>query len=432
MLSIAPPVIFQELLGASVNIIDTIMVGRAMGVAQVAAVGLANQILFLFFLMIFGLISGASIFIGQYFGKNDINSIHKVMGIGLVFNLLVAVIFFLPSFFVPHLLIGIYSRDPVVIALGSEFLRIVSFSFFFIAIVFTRNAAMRSMRQTRIPMIITSIALILNAIFNYLAIFVFDLGLTGVAAGTTAARFIELVIQEFVIRFYKLPIKANFKEYLSFDLSFLRRFFGVSIFVIFNEMGWALGTSAYNVAYGLVGTEAQGAVQISMAMTHLFQVFGSSIAISTGIIISNTLGASQNELATRYARKCIIFGIGISMFMGALLVIFTNPIVAFYQVEPHVERYISNILIVAAVVMFVRTTNFTTIVGILRSGGDTKFGMYTDIGGVYLVGLPLAFLGAYLGLPIYLVFLMASGEEAAKFFFGVKRVYSNKWANTIV
>ena len=429
---IAPPVILQEVLSAAVNILDTIMIGRAMGVEEVAAVGLANQIFFLFILMVFGLVSSSMVFNGQYFGKGDIPSIHKVMGIGFVFNLLTALIFFVPAFFFPHVLIGIYSSDPVVIAFGAEYLRIVSFSYFFVAITFTRNAAMRSMRQTKIPMVITSVALGLNFGFNYLAIFVLETGLWGVAAGTLLARGIELVVQEGFIRYYRLPVKATLKGYFNIDKVFVKGFFAVSIFIIFNEVLWAFGNSIYHIAYGIVGTEAQGSIQISMAMVQLFQVFGNSIAISTSIIISNTLGASENKLAIAYSRKCIYFAAVASITMGGFLVAFSGPIVGFYNVEPHIRGYITNIILVAAATMVVRTINFTTVVGILRSGGDTKFCFYLETATVYLIGLPMAFLGAFMGMPIHIIFLMSQTEEVVKFFIALKRTLGNGWANTIV
>ncbi|MCL1998470.1 MAG: MATE family efflux transporter [Turicibacter sp.] len=432
LFSIAPPIALQEVLNASVNMVDTLMIGRALGVSQVAAVGLANQITFLYILMIFGIISASGVFSGQFFGKGDIGSIHKIMGIGFMGAGLTALLFFGAAFFFPRQIISIYSQDLEVIEMSASFLRIVAVSYFIMAITFTRNAALRSMRLTKFPMITTAIALSTNVVLNFFAIFVLELGITGVAMGTVISRAVELAAQEFFIRRYKLEVKASIRQYFDFDLLFLRKFLKVGVFIIFNEVTWAVGVSLYNVAYGIVGTEAQGAVQISMAMTNLFQVFGNSLAISAGIIVSNTLGERKPKLAIKYAHWCIICGVAISLIMGGLFVVFSPILAGFYNFSPQVEQTIIYTMMISAAMIVFRTCNFIMIVGILRSGGDTRWCFCVEMITVYAIGVPLAFLGARMGLPVYLVFLLAMSDEVIKSIIAFWRILSKKWVQTLV
>ncbi|MCL2016466.1 MAG: MATE family efflux transporter [Defluviitaleaceae bacterium] len=432
LLTVAPPVAMQEVLNASVFMVDTLMIGRAMGVSQVAAVGLANQITFLYMLMVFGIISASGVFSGQFFGKGDIVSIHKIMGIGFLGTGFTAFIFFVAGFFFPTQLISIYSQDPEVIEMGANFLQIISVAYLISAITITRNAAMRSMRQTKFPMVSTAIALLANVTMNYFAIFVFDFGLTGVAVGTVISRILEIIAQEFFIRHYKIAIIAPIKKYFDFDIAFLKNFLKIGAFIIFNEVTWAVGTSIYNIAYGIVGTDAQGSIQISWAMVNIFQVFGNSLAVSTGILVSNKLGEKKSELAEKYAHWSIIGGITICIIMGGLLIAFSPFLASFYNLEPQVENDVINLLRIAAATMLFRTSNFIMIVGILRSGGDTKWCFWLEIMTVYLVGVPLGFLGAFLGLPVYWVFSLVMLDEIVKSIFALRRVLSKIWVKTIV
>jgi len=433
LLFLAPPVIFQEVINALVNILDTVMIGRAMGIHEVTAVSLATQVFFLYVLIFWGVVGGCNVFIGQYYGKGETANIHKTVGLGLTCSLIISVMFFIPSFFVPEILIGIFSQDPIVIDLGGRFLRVVSLSFFFVPITFTRIGAMRSTGQTRIPMVTTCVALISNFIFNYILIFIFSAPLEVVAFGTVAARFIELALQQYLIKRYRLVIDAKLKDYFSFDWAFVKGFFKVSIFIMLGLTTWSVGISTYNIAYGFAGTNAQGAVRIANSMLQLFQVFSNSLAMVSAIIMSNTLGSGNRELAIRYSRKCLFASVAIGTAMAIVLIVFAPFIIGFFGAEANVEVYIQRILWVGAVGMILKAANFTNTIGILRSGGDTKFTFILDVVAVWLVTIPLIFIGAiHFSLPIYFLVLLAHSEDVVKFFAATWRVFSNKWAKTLV
>src|SRR4029453_17562637 len=119
MLTLAVPVAFQQLITASLNMIDVLMVGQ-LGEAAVAALGLANQIFFLLILFIFGVTSGMSIFTAQYWGKGDAESIRKVLGICLLVAVSVAALFSLGATLIPETLMSFYTEDSEVIQLASS------------------------------------------------------------------------------------------------------------------------------------------------------------------------------------------------------------------------------------------------------------------------------------------------------------------------
>lgn len=430
---LTPPIILQESLSALVNISSTIMIGRAMGLTQVTAVGISNQIFMAYALGIAGIVSGCSVFIGQYYGKGDKESIFKIMGIGFAFIMPVAAFIVGMAVFAPQIVLGIFTREPEIIEQGSQFIRIASISYLLFAVIFLRNGAMRAMRQTRIPMITSSVALLLVLIFNYIFIFLLNAPLYIIAMGTVMARCIELLLQEFFIRKYHIPIRTSLAKYFNFTFEDVKKFFRISFFIFLNMLSRSLAISGYMVAYGFMDATSQGAIQISTAILQLFQIFGASIGISSGIIMANTLGSGNRELAIKYSRKCLVFGVSLSAFMGILLILISPVIISFYQVDAVTAGYIRNILLVTGTGMILRTINFTNIGGILRNGGDVKFCFIIVFSGVVFIGLPLAFAGVLLwNLPIYLVVALIYMEEVFKAVMGLRRVFSNKWANTLV
>ncbi len=430
--SLAIPMILQDVLNSSVNMVDTFMIGR-LGESEVAAVGLANQIFFIFQLIIFGITSGSAIFIGQYWGKNDTDNIHKVMGISIGLSLIFAFLFSAVAFFIPEKIMQMYSKDYYVIELGCEYLEVIIISYFFSAVIVSINSALRSTGKTTLPMCTTFISLFSNIIFNYIFIFVLGLGVRGAATATVFARLIEIISQLFLIYKLKTPVAAKISKYLKADKIFLKDFFKITIPVILNEFMWALGTSIYNTAYKYSGTEAQAAVQISSTVQNLFMVMGTGAGFACSILLANALGMGDTKKAISYSRKCIKISVLLSTFMGIVLLLSSDFILTFFDVSDTVKEYTYYLFIVIAIGMIAKTYNYTTIAGILRSGGDTKFCLILDAASVWLIGIPLAFLGsAILNLPIYVTVALVFIEEIIKLFISTKRVLSNKWAKTII
>lgn len=192
---IAFPVSLQNLVTSSLNMVGWVMVGQ-LGAVPVAAVGLANQIFFLLNLMLFGITTGSAMFTAQLWGKRDVQNIRKVLGLALCLGLVAALLFLLIAEVFPSVALSIYSQDPAVIALGSEYLRIIGFSFPLFAISFCFAIVMRSTGDARTPLIVTFTSLTINTLVSYVLIFgrmgLPTLGVDGAAVGVLVARFVEV------------------------------------------------------------------------------------------------------------------------------------------------------------------------------------------------------------------------------------------------
>lgn len=431
--AIALPIIFQELINSSINIADTLMIG-SLGEKSITAVALGNQIFFIFILIVFGINSGASVFMGQYWGVRDNKSIHKTMGISLLSSLTVAFVFLILAQTIPYKLLILYTRDREVLDIAVGYLKIVSITYPFYALSFVINMANRSTEKTKIPMITTTITLLINVTLNALFIFYLDFGVVGAALGTLIARTIEVLIQITLIKKLKLPILGKFKDYFSATKSFVIEYYKKATPVILNELMWALGVTLYMVAYGLVESSAspQASIQIANTIKQLFMVIGIGIGSSAAVIIGNLLGASQIEMAKKYAKKFTKLVLIIGIVMSITLIIISPYIVGFFDVSDEVRQNTILILRIIAISMNFSMLNYLNIIGILRAGGDTLYCLVLDAGSVWLCGVPLAFLGVYLNLPIYYVFALAMSEEVVKLLFSTLRVKSGKWAINII
>ncbi len=429
---LAIPIILNELLNSAVNMLDTFMVGT-LGDAPVAAVGLGNQVFFLFTVVAFGINSGTAIFMGQYMGKNDLPNVHRSMGLAFILTFLTACIFAIAATIFPENIMRIYSKDSQVIEMGVGYLRTVAVAYLFTAITLVFNYALKISGNTVQPMLTTLCSFLINFVANYFFIFIMDKGVTGAALGTVVARSCELVIQFIAMVRFKRVVLTKPADYFKLDLKFCKPFVGITIPVILNESIWAFGTTAYNVAYKYSGTVAQAAVQIASTVQSLFMVTGLGIGAACAVILTNTLGAGDKQRAKEDSHRCMFFGILMSIIMGCVLALASPLIVSIFKVDEVARSYALKMLFAVAVAIVIKTANYVNICGILRSGGDTAYCLILDAASVWFVGLPIAFIGsAVLGLPIYVTFSLVYMEEAVKLIFSTKRVMSNKWLRTLV
>jgi Na+-driven multidrug efflux pump len=202
--------------------------------------------------------------------------------------------------------------------------------------------------------------------------------------------------------------------------------------VALNETLWSLGITVYNLAYAHIGTESIAAVNIASTVENLAFVLFIGISDATAILIGNKIGSGNGEIAYRYARRSLALATLAALMVGGLILSLRGAWLSLYAVSPQSLAYASRILIVLGLSLWIRVSNLTLVVGVLRSGGDTRFGLFVDTGTIWMVGVPLALLGAFvLRLPVYWVYLMVMAEEAVKYGVLLVRFLSRRWIHDV-
>lgn len=435
--NIAIPITLQNLVMSSVNMLDTLMITR-LGDANIAATGLANQVFFFFSLILFGVNSGSSIFVAQFWGKKDIKNIRRILGLSIIICGVISIIFTIGAIFVPEFIMQIFTHEQDVVELGVKYLKIIGFSYLITAVSFSYNTALRSIGQAKVPMFISIVSLFVNATFNYLLIFgKFGfpmMGIEGAALATLLSRVVELVLGVYIIYHNKYALAARVHELMDVSKDFVVKYFKTAAPVIINEFFWSLGTVMYSVAYARIGKEATSAIQIANTIQNIFLVLSRGLSNACAVMIGNKIGEDSKESAISYARTFIILGPILGVILGIILYVFSPLIMTLFNtVSAEVYEYTSKALTVISITMSIKIINGLLVVGIFRSGGDTRFSMFLEMGSVWLVGVPMAFFGALvLKAPVYWVLALVSIEEVVKALIGIPRLLSNKWVRNVV
>ncbi|MDR1894464.1 MAG: MATE family efflux transporter [Spirochaetales bacterium] len=440
LLHLAVPIALQNLLINSLSFADTLMIGR-LGETSIAAVGLGNQVFFLYSLFLFGIGSGSGIFVAQFWGKKDIVNIRKTQGICLSLCFFIGIVFSLLSGLMPERLLGVFSRDPEVIRLGSIYLRIVAPGYLFTSVNFSYSIVLRNVEKPRLPLICTAISLGCNIILNYLLIFGIGpfptLGVAGAAWGTVISRAVEITAMLlFVYRPWRssspLPPAAKPRELFSYTGKFLFRYFTIALPVILNEIVWGTGMTMFKVVYGRVGTDALATMNISETVTNLFFILFLGSGNAAAAMIGKTIGQGEKEKTYRYGRRFLILSPLIGLGVGAVIALISNVVVRLFNVGPQVSLDAGAAMRNFALFLPAKAVNMHLIVGIFRSGGDTKFGLLYDVLGLWCIAIPLAFMaGLWWRLPVPWIYFLSLTEEFFKLFLGIPRFLSKKWINDV-
>lgn len=242
----------------------------------------------------------------------------------------------------------------------------------------------------------------------------------------------EAILLLAVIYYKRSPLAATLSNLFNFRLIPLWTYFKTTLPVVVTEIVWSLGITTYYVVFTRIGTSSIAAYNISNTVDSLVFVIFIGLGNACAIMIGNRIGAGQHHIASEYGKKYLLLTVACSVILGLLILAITGPLLTQYKVSFETIEFARKILYINAGTLPIRALNLILLIGILRSGGDTRFAFLIDAGFVWAVGVPLAFFGAFgLGLPIHWVYLMVLTNELVKMLLGLKRFFSQRWINKL-
>ncbi len=444
VLMLALPIMIQSGITNFVGLLDNIMVGRV-GTDQMSGVAIANQLIFVFNLAIFGAISGAGIFGAQFFGRGNNEGVRYAFRFKLmvcaVFTVLAIVIFII--FGEPLLSAFINNEsevgDPVkTLYYGKQYLTIMLIGLIPFAIKESYAGTLKETGETVVPMLSGIAAVVVNLIFNTILIFGYlgapKLGVVGAAIATVLSRFVELGIVVWWTHRHKErnPFIVGALRSLYIPKHLVKQMIIKGLPLTINETLWAGGTSMMLQAYSLRGLQVVAAYNISSTVSNLFNVVFLSLGSAIGILVGQLLGANKLEEAVEQDRKMIVFSVFSCFIVGTVMAVIAPLFPMIYKTEDAVRELARNFLFVSAAFMpvyaFSHASYFT-----MRSGGKTFVTFLFDSCFVWTVSVPLAYcLSRFTDLPIIPLFIICQMTEFVKCTIGYILLKKKVWVQNIV
>ena len=378
---LALPVIVQNLITTSLGFLDTFMVGL-LGSDQMSAVTVANVPVFIIQLVVFGLQSGSSVLISQYWGRGDRESINRVMGIGFMIAGGVSVLFAAILCAFPAQVLYLITDNLTLVELAEPYLRIVGFSYIFNSLSSIYIGMQRSIENPRFGMIVFAISMLCNTLGNYVLIFgklgLPALGITGAAVATLLSRVVEFVVAfSYAFRCRTMPLIKH--AILRPGMDMLRKFLRYSAPVLINETLWGTGFSMITVIMGHMANSSDLIAAYTLAgnidklMTS--GVFGIAAAVS--VIVGKEIGTGNLKGVYNIGRAlcftAFAFGIVLGLTEYTMFVTLMRPFVMpLFSLSAVAERLCSVMLMCYACAIPLHSFSTTMVVGVLRGGGDVN------------------------------------------------------------
>ena len=444
VLSVTIPIVIQNGITNFVNLLDNIMVGRV-GTEEMSGVAIANQLIMVFNLGIFGGISGAGIFTAQFYGHGDLKGVRSTFHIKLFTGVFIAAAAILIFLLWGEPLIGLFLQGDsdvgdasAVAAYGMKYLRISLIGFLPFAAVQVYAGTLKECSETVLPMKASITAVLTNLVLNY--IFIFGklgfpaMGGAGAAIATVISRYVELIFV--VVGTHRNTRKYAFAQGLYRELRIPRELLGnvvkKGLPLLFNELLWSAGMAMLNQSYSLRGLSVVAALNITSTIVNLFSIVMMAMGNTVAILVGQALGSGDMEKAKDVDRKLIVFSVGVSGVIGALLAVTAPAIPKIYNTEAAVQALAASLMVISGVTMpinaFSHASYFT-----LRSGGKTVITFLFDSAYTWVITVPLAYVLAHFTLlPIIPVYWIVQLSNLIKCVMGYIMVKKGIWVNNIV
>jgi len=444
LLRIAIPMMVQNGISNFVNLLDNLMIGKV-GTNALSGVAIANQLIFVFYLVIFGATAGAGIFTAQYKGNGDNEGIRYTFRFKIVFNTLLAAVCVAIYAMLSPKLINLFllgEGNPAdaaeTLQIGIGYMRIILISLIPIGITQAYAGTLRDLGSTKIPMYASVCAIFVNLVGNWILIYgkfgLPALGADGAAIATVISRFVELTILTVYTGTHskKLPfINGAFRNF-RVPLNLAGKFILKSLPLMLNETLWSLGMTVINQSYSYRSLDAVAAMNIQSTIWNVMGVSFLAMGEAVGIMMGHILGSGELEGARKKANSMRMVTVLCGLVCAALMAVVSPFFPLLYNTSDEIRSLASGFILIAACAMpFVAYTHASYF--IIRSGGNTLITVLFDSIYTWAIAVSAAFfMSRYTTLSVTWMLAVVNGLEVIKCSIAFFFVRSGKWIKNLV
>lgn len=387
------PLMLTTICSSLVGLTD-VKVAGTLGSAQQAAVGISEQVLFLYMIFIMATGVGTTALVSRAAGAGDHQEVLRATAQSITLSVVVGLILTVLSLTFAKFGVSFFSTAPDVVAQSTSYLLVYSFYLIPFSMTAIINAAFRALGDTKKPLIIVGIMTSLNVLGDYLTVIykwpVADLGVRGIAvSGVLASCVGSLLAIGFIARSPRLG--DSISEMFNINVDILKRVVKVGIPSGLQRLAWAMSVFVlfFILARGAHPTESIASWTIGMRLEGLVFMPLMALSMSVSSIVGQNLGAKQIDRAVRAGWNVTAIGVGLNCVLGTCMFVFSNQLAGAMSKDPTTMLYTADYLKINAFCEPFLALGMV-LSGGLQGAGDTKTPMWITLFTNWILRLPLA------------------------------------------
>lgn len=345
--------VLQNVVTLSVNLADNVMLG-AYSETSLAGVAAANQIQFVYQMLLAAFGEGMVILGSQYWGKQQTKPMKKIAAMMMQLGLAVMVVLFVLISLFPEQGIGLFTTDGPIIAEGAGYLRLIRFTYLFFAVTQLLLAVLRSMQIVKIALYLSAMTFFVNCGINYMLIFgrfgMPEMGTAGAAVGTLTARILETAVLIIYIAKTEKNLCLRVRDFFQFDRLLWKDYIKVTLPILVTNGLWGVNTALQTA---ILGHMTAAAIAANSAASNLFLLVKSTAvgaASAAGVMIGKAIGGGDMEQVKQYARRLQKLFLGIGICSGIALFFLRVPVLGLYDLRPETKAMANTFLMILSAV----------------------------------------------------------------------------------
>ena len=433
------PVVIQQIILSTAGYVDNLMISSYSDTAYLG-VSTANRFIFVMNFFWIGIASGISIFIAQYNGAKMKDKLREVIQFAMVLALIIgiismALIYFVGPWVLRQFISGNTQNDLESIKAGTQYIQIIGLGAIIILINFVVSTMFRALGQPKVPMfagiagIVVNIGLNLVLIYGYLGFP--EMGPTGAAIATVVSKVVDLGILVVISLFFtedKYARKIWNKIY--FDSTLAIMYFKKGVPIILNEMMWAIGVQLMALFITWGNTSWLQSYNYFQNITDLFSVYYAGLATGTAVLVGSALGANDFEKAKDISKKLIGL-MFMTTIVAIVLVVSTSPLLLKLLTNDPIHYWNAYYLVLINSGLIVFYGFNSMVFYTLRAGGDSIKAFFLDQVPMYILGIPITILLAFMEpkwqIGLLGIFALTKVVDIIKMFIAIHFYRTETW-----
>lgn len=419
------PMILENILQVSANLVTTAMVGRLLA-NDISAQGVCVRITDTLWVFYKGVAIGATVLIARSYGAGQKENCRRIMEQALLSELILVFLFQAVLFFRADIFLRFFSHDTRILGLSESYMKIMVLGFPCCVIMTLVTAAFQGYGNTKIPMYIAAAMNGVNIVLGYTLIFgigpIPGMGIRGAATALVMSQAFGAGLGLYLLYRKKKGLFADAdrrEKFFSFDKNCIYEIYTTGIPAALESMFWQFSAIILSKIILFYGASAFAAYQLGIQAETITEMPAIGFSTASTTLAARAIGKKDEKLRKIYFKELIRVAATISVVTSLLLIFLPNAFMKIMTNKPELQA-------IGAVYVFVMgfiqiPQNLSRIYnGTIRALGYKNTPMLVAGFGIWVVRIPLCLLAAYvLHLPIFAIWIVIAADQLSRFLLSV-------------